>query len=114
MISKSHFMNFINRVEFSEKGIKALEEAFEGFCFRENNLCALLNYADKITFMLMGQDHNESPYYESFITDFWNIIDEGRSDFEIFNEDGSVREVIHLTCWEEFYDYWKEIFENDN
>ena len=114
MITKNQFMDFINKVELSEKGIVALENALEGFCLRETNLCAFLNSADKIAFILMGQDYNTSLYYESFITDFWSIIDVGHSDFDVFNEDGSVKETIQLNNWEEFYDYWKEIFENDN
>lgn len=105
MINKVEFLCFIRRVERTEKGILKLEEALDNLCLREREFCQLQNYADKIAFMLMGQEYTTSPDYESFSTDFWNVLDKGYSDFEVQEEDGNSYEVC-FQGWEDFYNYY--------
>lgn len=111
MINKEQFLCFIKRVERTEKGIRKLEEAFENLCFREMDFCQLSNYADKIAFMLMGQEYTTSPYYESFSTDFWNILDKGYSEFEV-QEEGDSYEVC-FQGWEDFYNYYFNVLKEN-
>lgn len=103
MISREKFLKYSERVERTEKGILQIEKAFGNIVLRERDFCALSNYADEIAAELM-----EIPeaWRESFVTDFWNIMDSGRSECQITFPDGTEK-VIVMGGFGEFYDYWK-------
>lgn len=104
MVNKEKFLKFCRRVEKTEKGIARIEDAFGNICLREQDLCALPNYADSIAAMLMDIPDG---WMESFVTDFWNIIDNGRSECEITYPDGNTEEIV-MEGFEGLYDYWKK------
>lgn len=104
MIIKTQFMDFIARVERTEKGIHKLEEAFDGISIYENDICALQGYAARIAFTFFGFENED--YFESFLTDFWAILDQGKSEFSILKNEEETKYC--LSCWEEFYDFWKK------
>ena len=111
MISKKDFLEFVSRIERTEKGISKIEDAFEGFCLREHDFCALSNYAAQIAYFMLG--FKEKKYFESFSEDFWNMIDKGQSAFEGY-EKGLLKEKVNLMCWEEFYNYYKKVSEEND
>lgn len=114
MISKNKFMDFVSRVERTEKGIVKIEKAFGDYCFREEDFCALQNYASDIAFTLFDFNEEHENFLESFTTDFWNMVDEGHSEFSMFLENGTKEVEVKLTCWEEFYDFWVKERERAN
>ncbi len=111
MISKKDFLEFVSRVERTEKGISKIEDAFEGSCLRGHDFCALSNYAGRIAYFML--DFEEETYFESFIEDFWNMVDKGKSRIEIY-EKGLLKEKVNLMCWEEFYNYYKKVSEEND
>ena len=103
MITKNEFLKFINRVEQTNKTINDLETALGGVPLFETGLTSLLDYADRIAFSLMGKD--DYSFFDGFATDFWDLINNGESIFEVIGEDGSLCKT-YLKNWEDFYDYY--------
>lgn len=103
MITKNEFLKFIDKVEQTNKTINDLETALGGVTLCETGLTSLLDYADRIAFALMGKD--DWSLFEGFTTDFWNLINNGKSIFKILREDGSLCETS-LKSWEDFYEYY--------
>lgn len=106
MVNKAEFMCYIARVKRAEESIAEMEKGFGGTILRECGFCALSNYADKITFLLLGHhftEHDYDDYYEAFAEEFWEMVDNG----SVWNYNEK-REKTHLkfSRWEEFYDYW--------
>ena len=99
MITKSEFLKFIDRVEQTNKTINDLESALGGIPLFETGLTSLLDYADRIAFSLMGKD--DYSFFDGFATDFWNLINDGESVFEVIGEGET-----SLKNWEDFYDYY--------
>ena len=81
MITKNEFLKFIDRVEQTNKTINDLETALGGVPLFETGLTSLLDYADRIAFSLM--EKNDYSFFDGFTTDFWNLINNGESIFEI-------------------------------
>lgn len=108
MISKEKFLKYCERVERTEKGILEIEKAFGDIVLRERDFCALSNYADATAADLMDIPEG---WRESFVTDFWNIIDNGRSECQITYPDGT-KENIVMEGFDGFYDYWKNEVED--
>lgn len=104
MISKEKFLNYCERVERTEKGILEIEKAFGDIVLRERDFCALSNYADTIAADLIGVPEG---WRESFVTDFWNIIDTGKSECDITYPDGNEEHIV-MEGFEGFYDYWRK------
>ena len=103
MITKNEFLNFIDRVEQTNKTINNLETALGGVPLCETGLTSLLDYADRIAFALMGKD--DRSLFQEFTIDFWNLINSGESVFKTVKEDGSLCETS-LKNWEDFYEYY--------
>ena len=103
MITKNEFLKFIDRVEQTNKTINNLETALGGVPLWETGLTSLLDYADRIAFALMGKD--DWSLFEGFAVDFWSLINNGESVFEIIRGDGSSYETS-LKNWEDFYEYY--------
>lgn len=102
MINKTDFITFCRKVEKTEKGIYALEEAFGGVVFRELDFCALPNYADRIAAMLLEVPSNE---WDFFVESFWDIVD--GEEVHYWPAGVSIEEPPHvIKGWEEFYEYW--------
>ena len=99
MITKNEFLKFIDRVEQTNKTINDLEAALGGILLFETGLTSLLDYADRIAFSLMEKDDNS--FFDGFATDFWNLINDGESVFEVIGEGET-----SLKNWEDFYDYY--------
>lgn len=110
MVSKNEFIKYCERVEKTEKGILRLEEAFGGIVLREMDFCSLSNYADTVAAMFLGVPDG---WMESFVTDFWNVIDNGESEVDITFPTGDEEHFI-IKGFDGLYDWWKkEIEEND-
>lgn len=103
MITKNEFLKFINKVEQTNKTINDLETALGGVPLFETGLTSLLDYADRIAFSLM--EKNDYSFFDGFTTDFWNLINNGESIFEVIGEDGNVYKTS-LKNWEDFYEYY--------
>lgn len=103
MITKNEFLKFVDRVEQTNKTINNLETALGGVPLWETGLTSLLDYADRIAFSLMGKD--DWSLFEGFAVDFWSLINNGESVFEIIRGDGSSYETS-LKSWEDFYEYY--------
>ena len=103
MITKNEFLKFIDRVEQTNKTINDLETALGGVPLFETGLTSLLDYADRIAFSLM--EKNDYSFFDGFTTDFWNLINNGESIFEVIGEDGNVYKTS-LKNWEDFYEYY--------
>ena len=103
MITKNEFLKFVDRVEQTNKAINDLENALGGIPLFETGLTSLLDYADRIAFSLMGKD--DYSFFDGFATDFWNLINDGESVFEVIGEDGSLCKT-YLKNWEDFYEYY--------
>lgn len=99
MITKNEFLKFVDRVEQTNKAINDLENALGGIPLFETGLTSLLDYADRIAFSLMGKD--DYSFFDGFATDFWNLINDGESVFEVIGEGET-----SLKNWEDFYDYY--------
>lgn len=99
MITKNEFLKFIDRVEQTNKAINDLENALGGVPLFETGLTSLLDYADRIAFSLMEKD--DYSFFDGFATDFWNLINDGESVFEVIGEGET-----SLKNWEDFYDYY--------
>ena len=99
MITKNEFLKFVDRVEQTNKAINDLENALGGVPLFETGLTSLLDYADRIAFSLMGKD--DYSFFDGFATDFWNLINDGESVFEVIGEGET-----SLKNWEDFYDYY--------
>lgn len=99
MITKNEFLKFIDRVEQTNKTINDLENALGGVPLFETGLTSLLDYADRIAFSLMEKD--DYSFFDGFATDFWNLINDGESVFEVIGEGET-----SLKSWEDFYDYY--------
>ena len=99
MITKNEFLKFVDRVEQTNKAINDLENALGGIPLFETGLTSLLDYADRIAFSLMGKD--DYSFFDGFATDFWNLINNGESVFEVIGEGET-----SLKSWEDFYDYY--------
>lgn len=99
MITKNEFLKFVDRVEQTNKTINDLENALGGVPLFETGLTSLLDYADRIAFSLMGKD--DYSFFDGFATDFWNLINDGESVFEVIGEGET-----SLKNWEDFYDYY--------
>lgn len=99
MITKNEFLKFIDRVEQTNKAINDLENALGGIPLFETGLTSLLDYADRIAFSLMEKD--DYSFFDGFATDFWNLINDGESVFEVIGEGET-----SLKSWEDFYDYY--------
>ena len=99
MITKNEFLKFIDKVEKTNKTINDLESALGGIPLFETGLTSLLDYADRIAFSLMGKD--DYSFFDGFATDFWNLINNGESVFEVIGEGET-----SLKNWEDFYDYY--------
>ena len=99
MITKNEFLKFVDRVEQTNKAINDLENALGGIPLFETGLTSLLDYADRIAFSLMGKD--DYSFFDGFATDFWNLINDGESVFEVIGEGET-----SLKSWEDFYDYY--------
>ena len=103
MITKNEFLKFIDRVEQTNKTINDLENALGGVPLFETGLTSLLDYADRIAFSLMGKD--DYSFFDGFATDFWNLINDGESVFEVIGEGET-----SLKNWEDFYDYYGSLY----
>ena len=103
MITKNEFLKFIDRVEQTNKTVNDLETALGGVPLFETGLTSLLDYADRIAFSLM--EKNDYSFFDGFTTDFWNLINNGESIFEVIGEDGNVYKTS-LKNWEDFYEYY--------
>ena len=103
MITKNEFLKFIDKVEQTNKTINDLETALGGARLFETGLTSLLDYADRIAFSLM--EKNDYSFFDGFTTDFWNLINNGESVFEVIGEDGNVYKTS-LKNWEDFYEYY--------
>ena len=103
MITKNEFLKFIDKVEQTNKTINDLETALGGVPLFETGLTSLLDYADRIAFSLM--EKNDYSFFDGFTTDFWNLINNGESIFEVIGEDGNVYKTS-LKNWEDFYEYY--------
>ena len=103
MITKNEFLKFIDKVEQTNKTINDLESALGGVPLFETGLTSLLDYADRIAFSLMEKDDNS--FFDGFATDFWNLINDGESVFEVIGENGELYKTS-LKNWEDFYDYY--------
>ena len=103
MITKNEFLKFIDRVEQTNKTINGLENALGGIPLFETGLTSLLDYADRIAFSLMEKD--DYSFFDGFATDFWNLINNGESVFEVIGENGELCKTS-LKSWEDFYDYY--------
>ena len=99
MITKNEFLKFVDRVEQTNKTINNLEAALGGIPLFETGLTSLLDYADRIAFSLMEKD--DYSFFDGFATDFWNLINDGESVFEVIGEGET-----SLKNWEDFYDYY--------
>lgn len=99
MITKNEFLKFVDRVEQTNQTINDLENALGGIPLFETGLTSLLDYADRIAFSLMGKD--DYSFFDGFATDFWNLINNGESVFEVIGEGET-----SLKSWEDFYDYY--------
>lgn len=99
MITKNEFLKFVDRVEQTNKAINDLENALGGIPLFETGLTSLLDYADRIAFSLMEKD--DYSFFDGFATDFWNLINDGESVFEVIGEGET-----SLKSWEDFYDYY--------
>ena len=102
MITKNEFLKFVDRVEQTNKTINDLENALGGIPLFETGLTSLLDYADRIAFSLMGKD--DYSFFDGFATDFWNLINNGESVFEVIGEGET-----SLKNWEDFYDYYDSL-----
>ena len=102
MITKNEFLKFVDRVEQTNKVINDLENALGGIPLFETGLTSLLDYADRIAFSLMGKD--DYSFFDGFATDFWNLINDGESVFEVIGEGET-----SLKNWEDFYDYYDSL-----
>lgn len=103
MITKNEFLKFVDRVEQTNKAINDLENALGGIPLFETGLTSLLDYADRIAFSLMGKD--DYSFFDGFATDFWNLINDGESVFEVIGEGET-----SLKSWEDFYDYYGSLY----
>ena len=102
MVTKNEFLKFIDKVEETNKAINDLENALGGVPLFETGLTSLLDYADRIAFSLMGKD--DYSFFDGFATDFWNLINDGESVFEVIGEGET-----SLKNWEDFYDYYDSL-----
>ena len=102
MITKNEFLKFVDRVEQTNKAINDLESALGGIPLFETGLTSLLDYADRIAFSLMEKD--DYSFFDGFATDFWNLINDGESVFEVIGEGET-----SLKSWEDFYDYYDSL-----
>lgn len=102
MVTKNEFLKFVDRVEQTNKAINDLENALGGVPLFETGLTSLLDYADRIAFSLMGKD--DYSFFDGFATDFWNLINDGESVFEVIGEGET-----SLKNWEDFYDYYDSL-----
>ena len=102
MITKNEFLKFVDRVEQTNKAINDLAAALGGIPLFETGLTSLLDYADRIAFSLMEKDDNS--FFDGFATDFWNLINNGESVFEVIGEGET-----SLKSWEDFYDYYDSL-----
>ena len=102
MVTKNEFLKFVDRVEQTNKAINDLENALGGIPLFETGLTSLLDYADRIAFSLMGKD--DYSFFDGFATDFWNLINDGESVFEVIGEGET-----SLKNWEDFYDYYDSL-----
>lgn len=110
MISREDFIKYCERVQKTEQGILQIEKAFGDICLRERDFCKLSNYADTIAAQLLGVPKG---WMESFVEDFWKIIDGEVSEVYITYPTGEEKTVL-IKDSGELYDYWKkEIEEND-
>ena len=50
-------------------------------------------------------EKNDYSFFDGFTTDFWNLINNGESIFEVIGEDGNVYKTS-LKNWEDFYEYY--------
>ena len=103
MITKNEFLKFIDRVEQTNKTINDLETALGGIPLFETGLTSLLDYTDRIAFSLMEKD--DYSFFDGFATDFWNLINNGESVFEVIGEGET-----SLKSWEDFYDYYGSLY----
>ena len=103
MITKNEFLKFVDRVEQTNKAINDLENALGGIPLFETGLTSLLDYADRIAFSLMEKD--DYSFFDGFATDFWNLINNGESVFEVIGEGET-----SLKSWEDFYDYYGSLY----
>ena len=103
MITKNEFLKFVDRVEQTNKAINDLENALGGIPLFETGLTSLLDYADRIAFSLMEKD--DYSFFDGFATDFWNLINDGESVFEVIGEGET-----SLKNWEDFYDYYGSLY----
>lgn len=110
MISKKDFLAYCERVQKTEQGIQRIEDALGNICLREQNFCSIPNYVDKIAVMLLTIPKE---YEESFIIDFWNTVDTGKSEVCITFESGD-EEVFTIKGFGGLYDYYKKEIGNDN
>ena len=108
MINKEDFLEFADIITTTELGTKQIENALGGVFLRGADFSSLLNNAGKIAFSLMGQDCHNNEYYDPFCVTFWQLVEEGFVHFEIKEENENLFQEVHLSSWEEFYDYWKE------
>ena len=102
MVTKNEFLKFIDTVEETNKAINDLENALGGVPLFETGLTSVLDYADRIAFSLMGKD--DYSFFDGFATDFWNLINDGESVFEVIGEGET-----SLKNWEDFYDYYDSL-----
>ena len=109
---KTFFLEFANRVCLTEKGILKIEKAFGDICLREHDICALSNKAGYIALAILGfkKIDEYDLFFDSFMDDFWGMVDNGSITIEIYHEDAD-NEEIHINSWEEFYDYYKKVSE---
>ena len=103
MITKNEFLKFIDKVEETNKTINNLETALSGVPLYETGLTSLLDYADRIAFALMGKD--DWSLFEGFAVDFWSLINNGESIFEVIGKNGELCKTS-LKNWEDFYEYY--------
>ena len=50
-------------------------------------------------------EKNDYSFFDGFATDFWNLINNGESIFEVIGENGELCKTS-LKNWEDFYEYY--------
>lgn len=109
MVSEKDFLKFIDKVKLNMEALEKLSDAV-GPRVWENGLSCLSNSSDSIAGLLMDIKIENN---ESFSQDYWNMIDEGKSDFKIYDRNCVEVEHIFLNSWSDFYKYWRKIAEEN-
>lgn len=101
-MNKDQFVEFAKQVVKSDKHIKELGDAFGGICFHGQDFTSLVIFSDRIAWWGLGFNEEENSVWETFINDFWEMVDNG----SVWNyNENKEKTYLKFSTWEEFYNY---------